>query len=50
MFPVGGAGVVAGVTIIGDGGAGEVERAAVGGGDYFYGVGVGDVGGSTKDF
>ena len=39
-----------GVAVVGDGGAGEVEGAAVGGGDYFYGVGVGDVGGGAADF
>ncbi len=33
----------AGIAIIGDGGAGEVEGAAVGGGDYFDGVWVGKV-------
>ena len=35
---------------IGDGGAGEVEGAAVGGGDDFDGVGVGDVFGGAEDF
>jgi hypothetical protein len=41
VFPVGdGAG---GVAVVGDGGAGEVEGAAVEGGDDFDGVGVGDV-------
>ena len=40
MLPVLGGAAVA---VVGDGGAGEVERAAVGGGDYFYGVGVVDV-------
>ncbi len=38
------------VAVVGDGGAGEVEGAAVGGGDYFYGVGVGDVFGGAEDF
>jgi hypothetical protein len=38
------------VAVIGDGGAGEVEGAAVGGGDDFDGVGVGDVFGGTEDF
>ena len=39
-----------GVAVVGDGGAGEVEGAAVGGGDDFYGVGVGDVLGGAEDF
>ena len=47
MFPVVGSGVV---TVVRDGGAGEVEGAAVGGGDYFYGVGIGDVSGGATDF
>ena len=47
MFPV--LGRVA-VTVVRDGGAGEVEGAAVGGGDYLYGVGVGDVFGGAEDF
>jgi hypothetical protein len=38
------------VTVVWDGGSGEVEGAAVGGGDYFYGVGVGDVFGRAEDF
>jgi len=38
------------IAIVRDGGAGEVEGAAVGGGDYFYGVGVGDVFGRAEDF
>lgn len=38
------------VTVVWDGGPGEVEGAAVGGGDYFYGVGVGDVFGRAEDF
>ncbi len=38
------------VAVVGDGGAGEVEGAAVGGGDDFYGVGVGDVFGGAEDF
>jgi hypothetical protein len=38
------------ITIVGDGGAGEIEGAAVGGGDYFDCVGVGDVLGSAEDF
>ena len=42
--------VDAGIPMIGDGGAGEVEGAAVGGGDYFDGVGVGDVFGGAEDF
>ena len=36
--------------IVGDGGAGEVEGAVVGVGDYFYGVGIGDVFGGAEDF
>jgi hypothetical protein len=38
------------VAVKGDGGAGEVEGAAVGGGDYFDCVGVGDVLGGAADF
>lgn len=38
------------VAVVGDGGAGEVEGAAVVGGDDFYGVGVGDVLRGAKDF
>jgi hypothetical protein len=37
-------------SVIGDGGAGEVEGAAGGGGDDFYGVGVGDVFGRAGGF
>src|ERR1039458_4633453 len=37
------------VAVVGDGGAGEVERAAVGGGDYLDGVGIGDVFRSAGD-
>ena len=33
--------VRSGIAVVGDGGAGEVEGAAVGGGDYFDGVWVG---------
>jgi len=40
----------AGVAVVGDGGAGEVEGAAVGGGDYFDGVWVGNVFGGAEDF
>jgi len=48
VFPVGDvAGVVA---VVGDGGAGEVEGAAIGGGDDFDGVGVVDVGRGAGDF
>ncbi len=47
MFPVG---WVDSVAVVGDGGSGEVEGAAVVGGDYFYGVGVGDVFGGAEDF
>ena len=47
VLPVGRCRVVA---VVGDGGAGEVEGAAVGGGDDFDGVGVGDVFGSAEDF
>ena len=38
------------IAIKGDGGAGEVEGAAVGGGDYFDGVWVGNVFGGAEDF
>jgi hypothetical protein len=38
------------ITVVGNGGAGEVEGAAIGGGDYFYGVGVGDVFRGAEDF
>jgi len=38
------------ITVEGDGGSGEVEGAAVGGGDDFDGVGVGDVLGGAEDF
>jgi hypothetical protein len=38
------------VAVVRDGGAGEVEGAAVGGGDYFDGVWVGDVLGGAEDF
>ena len=38
------------IAVVWDGGAGEVESAAVGGGDHFYGVGVGDVFGRAEDF
>src|ERR1035441_7317814 len=31
------------VAVVGDGGSGEVEGAPVGGGDDFYGIGIGDV-------
>ena len=48
VFPVGGRGIGR-VAVIRDGGAGEVERAPVGGGDNFYGVGVGDVFRSAGD-
>ncbi len=44
------AGVAGLVAVVGDGRAGEVEGAAVGGGYYFYGVGVGDVFGGAGDF
>ena len=47
VFPVVGGGVV---TVVRDGGAGEVEGSAVGGGDYFDGVWVGYVFGSAEDF
>jgi len=55
VLPVGSRGggdAVAGalVAVVGDGGAGEVEGTAVGGGDYFDGVGVGDVLGGAEDF
>jgi len=38
------------VAVVRDGGAGEVEGSTIGGGDYFYGVGVVDVGGGAADF
>ena len=47
MFPVGGGDSVA---VVWDCGSGEVESSAVVGGDYFYGVGVGDVFGGAEDF
>ena len=47
MLPVFGVGLVA---VVGDGGAGEVECAAIGVGDDFNGVGVGDVFGGAEDF
>ena len=47
MLPVLGVGVI---SVVGDGGAGEVEGTTVGGGNYFYGVGVGDVRGGAADF
>ena len=50
VLPVLRCGVVFGIAVVGDGGAGEVEGAAVGGGDYFYGVWVGDVFGGAEDF
>jgi len=50
VFPVLRGGVVFGVAVVGDGGAGEVKGSAVGGGDYFYGVGVVDVFWGTEDF
>lgn len=55
VLPVGGftVGEVAGeigVPIVGDGGPAEVERAAVGGVDDLYGVGVGDVFGCADGF
>jgi hypothetical protein len=44
--------VVAGlfIAVVGDGGAGEIEGPAVGGGDYFDGVWVGNVFGGAEDF
>jgi hypothetical protein len=39
-----------GISVVGDGGAGEVEGAAVGGGDYFDRVWVGDVFLGAEDF
>ena len=38
------------VAVVGKGGAREVERAAVKGGDYLYGVGIGDVLRGAEDF
>jgi len=38
------------IAVVWDSGSGEVEGAAVGSGDYFYGVGVGDVFGRAEDF
>src|SRR5947208_34072 len=49
VLPVLWCGIVLGVTVVGDWGAGEVEGAAVGCGDYFDGVGIGDVLGGTED-
>src|SRR5439155_14192123 len=49
VLPVGWRVAEAGVAVVGDGGAGEVEGAAVGGGDYFDCVWVGDVLGSAED-
>jgi hypothetical protein len=50
VLPVLRGGVVFGIAVEGDGGAGEVESAAIGGGDDFDGVGVGDVFWSAEDF
>ena len=50
MFPVLWGGVVFGVAVVGDRRAREVEGLAVGGGDYFYGVGVVDVFQGAEDF
>jgi len=50
VFPVLRSGVVLRVSVVWDGGAGEVEGSAVGGGDYFDGVWVGYVFGSAEDF
>ncbi len=47
VLPALGAGAIA---VVRDGGAGEVEGAAVGGGDYFYGVGVANIVGGAGDF
>ena len=47
VLPVGWRGAVA---VEGDGGAGEVEGAAIGGGDDFDGVWIGDVFGGAEDF
>jgi hypothetical protein len=50
VLPVFRGGVVFGIAVEGDGGAGEVEGAAVGGGDDFDGVWVVDVFGGAEDF
>jgi hypothetical protein len=50
VFPVLRRGVMLGASVVGDGGAGEVEGSSVGGGDYFDCVWVGDVLGSAEDF
>ncbi len=50
MLPVLRRVVDAGITVVGDGGAGEVEGAAVDGGDNFDCVGVGYVLRSAEDF
>lgn len=50
VFPVLRCWVVFGVAVVGDGGAGEVEGAAVGGGDDFDGVVVVDVLVGAEDF
>jgi hypothetical protein len=50
VFPVLRGGIVLGIAVVGDGGAGEIEGSTVGGGDYFDGVGVGDVLGCAEDF
>lgn len=47
MFAI--AGEAGGIAVVGDGGAGEVEGAVVGGGDDLDGVGIGDVVGRTAD-
>ena len=51
VLPVlGGGSVAVVISVVGDGGAGEVEGSTVGGGDYFYGVWVVDVVGGAADF
>ena len=47
---MGDASVAVVISVVGDGGAGEVEGSTVGGGDYFYGVGVVDILGGAADF
>ena len=50
MFPVLRCEIVVGVAVVGDGGAGEVEGSAIGGGDYFYCIWVVDVLRGADDF
>jgi hypothetical protein len=50
VLPILRGGAFAGITVVRDGGAGEVEGAAIGGGDYFDCVWVGDVFCGAEDF